>query len=195
MLIDNLDRSESLSLIDLISQPVFAGAILSVFVIAFMWQHVQHAERSRSACLKHAGTYLIYAIINIGAMLVLTDVVLTFWSTRDWLNILMINLGIIAVLCLVSIMVLMAVWSLNRNRDVAASRSRLSQKGAKDHTASILVVVSLLMLWSYFSDENIMTGVSYSPVVWSIQIGSGLLLSLCILLTVSLTRKLIRKEL
>ena len=194
MLIDNLDRSESLSLIDLISQPVFAGAILSVFVIAFMWQHVQYAERSRSACLKHAGTYLIYAIINIGAMLVLTDVVLTFWSTRDWLNILMINLGIIAVLCLVSIMVLMAVWSLNRNRDVAASRSRLSQKGAKDHTASILAVVSLLMLWSYFSDENIMTGVSYSPVVWSIQIGSGLLLSLCILLTVSLTRKLIRKE-
>lgn len=194
MLINNLDRSESLSLIDLISQPVFAGVMLSVFVIAFMWQHVRHTERSRGTCSKHAGAYLIYAIINIGAMLVLTDVVLTFWRTHDWLNILMINLGVIAVLCLVSIMVLMAVWSLNRNRDVAASRSRLKHKGAKDHTASILAVVSLLMLWSYFSDENIMTGVSYSPFVWSIQIGSGLLLSLSILMTVSLTKKLIRKE-
>lgn len=194
MLINNLDRSESLSLIDLISQPVFAGVMLSVFVIAFMWQHVRYAERSRGTCSKHAGTYLIYVIINIGAMLVLTDVVLTFWRTHDWLNILMINLGITAALCLVSIMVLMAVWSLNRDRDVAASRSRLKRKGAKDHTASILAVVSLLMLWSYFSDENIMTGVSYSPAVWSIQIGSGLLLSLCILLTVSLTKKLIRKE-
>lgn len=189
MLINDLDHTRTLPLIDLITDPVFAVIMLSVFALAFIWQHVRHAERLRSVCFKHAGGYLVYSIISIGAVIVLTDVARTIWPTDGRLNILVINIIIVFILCLIAMVTLIAIWSLNKNRDVQASRARLRRKGAKDRTAPILAIVSLLMLWSYFSDENIMTGVNLSLDAWLIQIGFGLLLSLGILLTVIFTKR------